>query len=83
MLETDDDLYLSVAEEMEVIEGKVEEEWQITLPTSLTVVQSDSVALEASGLPCCDDVDSSKLGLLSSDSKLTLLNSNSEHTDGG
>ena len=54
VLDTDDELYLSVAEELQEIEGFVEEKWQTRVPTALTVVQADSVALNESGLPCCD-----------------------------
>lgn len=53
VLDTDDELYLSVAEELQEIEGFVEEKWQTRVPTALTVVQADSVALNESGLPCC------------------------------
>lgn len=54
VLDTDDDLYLSIAEELEVIEGQVEEEWETTLPTTLTIVQKDSASLTDGALPCCN-----------------------------
>ena len=57
VVDTDDDLYVSIAEELQEIEGKVGKEWQSRVPTSLTVIQSDSVALNATGLPCCDMID--------------------------
>ncbi|MCH2229206.1 MAG: hypothetical protein MK105_02585 [Crocinitomicaceae bacterium] len=54
VLDSDDDLYLSIAEEMETIEGVVEEEWKTRVPSTLTVIQNSSVGLNAEGLPCCD-----------------------------
>ncbi|CAL2089066.1 conserved protein of unknown function [Tenacibaculum sp. 190524A05c] len=53
--DTEDDLYLSVAEEMQVIEGEVEGTWETRVPTALTVLQAESVVLEEGGLPCNDD----------------------------
>ncbi|WP_051263694.1 hypothetical protein [Tenacibaculum ovolyticum] len=53
--DTDDDLYVSVAEEMQTIEGEVEGVWETRVPTSLTVLQADSVALNEGGLPCNPD----------------------------
>ncbi|WBX76603.1 hypothetical protein PG911_18630 [Tenacibaculum ovolyticum] len=53
--DTDDDLYVSVAEEMQTIEGEVEGTWETRVPTSLTVLQADSVALNEGGLPCNPD----------------------------
>ncbi len=54
----DDDLYVSISEEMETVEGVVEETWETRLPTSLTVIQAGSIGLNVEGLPCnvdCDD----------------------------
>lgn len=59
VLETDDDLYLSIEEELAEPVGRVEDEWQTRVPTSLTIVQGDSVYLEDEGLPCCDDMEES------------------------
>jgi hypothetical protein len=56
VLESDDELYLSIAEELQEVEGMVEDEWQSRVPTTLTVVQADSVILEEEGLPCCSHV---------------------------
>jgi hypothetical protein len=53
ILETDDDLYLSIDEELKEPEGFVGREWQTRVPTSLTIVQGNSVYLEDEGLPCC------------------------------
>ncbi len=60
VLETDDDLYLSIAEELQEIEGFVEEEWQSRVPTELTIVQGDSVFLKEEGLPCCEHIENSE-----------------------
>ncbi|WP_428743405.1 hypothetical protein [Tenacibaculum sp.] len=51
----DDDLYVSVAEEMQTIEGEVEGTWETRVPTTLTVLQADSVVLKEGGLPCNTD----------------------------
>ncbi|RBW59432.1 hypothetical protein DS884_06750 [Tenacibaculum sp. E3R01] len=48
----DDDLYVSIAEEMKTLQGDVEGTWETRVPTSLTVLQADSVALDEGGLPC-------------------------------
>lgn len=53
-VDRDDDLYLSIAEEMEQTDGKVEKEWETRVPTALTIVQSDSGPYTENGLPCCD-----------------------------
>ena len=60
VLESSDDLYLSIAEELMEIEGFVEEEWQSRVPTSLTIVQGDSVFLEEEGLPCCSHIENAE-----------------------
>ncbi|MDH5414820.1 MAG: hypothetical protein OEW87_11835, partial [Flavobacteriaceae bacterium] len=57
VLDSESDLYLSIVEEMQEIEGVVEEEWQTTVPTSLTIVQNESALLDEGGLPCCDDIE--------------------------
>ncbi len=57
VIDTDNDLYLSIAEEMQEVDGVVEEEWTTTVPSTLTVVQNESVLLDEGGLPCCDSVD--------------------------
>ncbi|GFD75540.1 hypothetical protein KUL113_49600 [Tenacibaculum sp. KUL113] len=53
----DDDLYVSVAEEMQTIEGEVEGAWETRVPTTLTVLQADSVVLNEGGLPCNPDCE--------------------------
>ena len=54
----DDDLFVSIIEELRNQEGEVEETWESRVPTSLTVIQAGSIGLNAEGLPCdtaCDD----------------------------
>ncbi|AZJ34544.1 hypothetical protein [Tenacibaculum singaporense] len=53
----DHDLYVSVAEEMQTIEGEVEGTWETRVPTTLTVLQADSVVLNEGGLPCNPDCE--------------------------
>ncbi|MCH2197038.1 hypothetical protein [Kordia sp.] len=52
VVDMDDDLYISVSEEMQTIEGEVEGTWETRIPTSLTIVQAESAALKEGGLPC-------------------------------
>lgn len=48
----DDDLYLSILDEKREPEYTVEETWESRVPSSLTLLQSGSVELNADGLPC-------------------------------
>ncbi|WP_298426886.1 hypothetical protein [uncultured Kordia sp.] len=52
VIDQDDDLYLSISEEMQTIEGTIEGTWESRIPTSLTILQADSAVLKESGLPC-------------------------------
>lgn len=74
--ETDEEEYLSIAEELQVIEGQVEEEWETRVPTTLTLVQENSAKLEESGLPCCHKVEGEGIinSIKSSTNLLQLLN---------
>jgi len=55
----DNDLYLSISEEMQTVEGEVEKEWETRVPTALTIVQADSAVLKEGGLPCyCENEES-------------------------
>lgn len=56
VVETDDDYYLSVLEDLQTSKGVVEEEWESRVPSTLTVIQASSVGLDESGLPCCEDI---------------------------
>lgn len=53
----DDDLYVSVAEEMQTLEGEVEGTWETRLPTSLTILQAGGIGLDVDGLPCNPECD--------------------------
>ena len=48
----ENDLFVSIAEEMQVIEGEVEGIWETRLPTNLTIIQAGSIGLNVEGLPC-------------------------------
>jgi len=50
----DDPLFLSIDKELAEPEYTIEESWETRVPSTLTVIQSKTVALDASGLPCCD-----------------------------
>ena len=53
-VERDDDLYLSVADELQQPEeGVVENEWETRVPTDLTILQANAAPLDETGLPCC------------------------------
>lgn len=54
ILETDDDVDISINEELELIreEIRIEDKWQIRVPTSLTIVQDGAQAVDEDGLPC-------------------------------
>ena len=55
VIDQDNDLYISVAEEMQTIDGVVEDTWETRLPTALTILQAESAMLLEGGLPCyCD-----------------------------
>ncbi len=58
VMDTDDDLYVSIDEELMEIEGFVDKEWETRVPTTLTIIQGSSVYLEDEGLPCCHEVES-------------------------
>ncbi len=65
VFDTDDDLYLSLVDEMNDVEGWVEKEWKSIVPTSLTLLQAESALLSDTGLPCCgDQVDIDTLGII-------------------
>ena len=75
VLDTDDDLYLSIDEELEEPNGFVEEEWQTRVPTTLTLIQGDSAFLQGEGLPCCPDInaDGKKTGIVNSKALLGVV----------
>ena len=66
-VDVNDDLYISIAEELQSVEGTVEKEWETRVPTDLTIVQADSAPLNEKGLPCCHtENEEEKLGYGSS-----------------
>jgi hypothetical protein len=55
VVDTDNDLYVSIVDELTKVEGRIEgEEWDTIVPSSLTIVQKTSVKLTEGGLPCCE-----------------------------
>ena len=55
VIDTDDELYLSIVDEVTLIEGNDDgEEWETVVPSSLTILQARSVLLDEEGLPCCE-----------------------------
>lgn len=75
VIDTDDKLYLSVVDEMNDVEGFVEDEWQTTVPTMLTIIQDRSVGFDQGGLPCCEFDPEQEVNeiIVESLNKLTLL----------
>jgi len=57
----DDDLFLSIVEELQNPEFSIEETWETRVPTSLTVIQAGSIGLNVQGLPCNTDCDDFRL----------------------
>ncbi len=55
VIDQENDLYISIADEMQSTEGAVEKEWETRMPTALTMIQKDTVGLQETGLPCCND----------------------------
>ena len=72
---SDNDFYLSIAEEMQTIEGVVEEEWETRVPTSLAIIQGKSAFLEHEGLPCCHTIDNDDTtsNIIGSDQTLQII----------
>ena len=52
--------------------------WETRLPSTLTIIQSDSAGLNAKGLPCCHDTESTIGTFFASDNKLVALNTGVE-----
>jgi hypothetical protein len=70
------DLYLSIAEEMQTPTGIVEEEWETRVPTSLAIIQGKSAFLEEEGLPCCNHIENSSTttNIIGSGDTLQIIN---------
>ncbi len=51
-----DDLYMSISLELQEPDYYIDETWETRVPSTLTVIQAKSIALNAEGLPCyCDE----------------------------
>lgn len=51
-----DELYMSIVEELDAPDYYIDETWETRVPSTLTVIQAKTIALEAEGLPCyCDE----------------------------
>ena len=49
---------MSIVNELDEPEYKIDETWETRLPSTLTVIQAKTIGLDAEGLPCyCDDED--------------------------
>lgn len=55
IVDQDNEMFLSVADELRNIEGEVEETWETRIPTALTIIQAKSENADNYGLPCFDD----------------------------
>lgn len=53
--------YLSIVEELQTVEGTIEDTWETRVPTSLAIIQGKSAFLEAEGLPCCHEEDGNNI----------------------
>ncbi|MBC8054719.1 MAG: hypothetical protein H7Y13_16805 [Sphingobacteriaceae bacterium] len=59
VIDMDDDLYISIDQELMEPLGFVEKVWSSRVPTTLTIIQGNSVYLEDEGLPCCHKIEDS------------------------
>lgn len=62
VLDSEDDLYLSLADEIATgnEEVEIEERWQTKLPTNLTILQDAAAAMIGEGLPC--EIEENRIG---------------------
>lgn len=62
VMDSEDDLYLSLADEMSTgnEEVVIEDSWQTKLPTNHTIIQDAAAAMIAEGLPC--EIDGHQIG---------------------
>jgi hypothetical protein len=73
VIDTDDELYLSIVDEITHTAGDVEKVWDTIVPTSLTIVQGKSAYLDDEGLPCCKEGDDKPEGLIIPDDNVLEL----------
>ncbi|WP_296146407.1 hypothetical protein [uncultured Flavobacterium sp.] len=58
----DDELFISIVDELRETEGEVEETWETRVPTSLTMIQAGSIGMEVpTALPCDEDCKDYKM----------------------
>jgi len=58
----DDELFISIVDELRETEGEVEETWETRVPTSLTIIQAGSIGMKVTtALPCDEDCKDYKL----------------------
>jgi hypothetical protein len=70
------DIFLSLAQEMQTIDGEIESEWETRVPTTLVIIQGKSAYLQQEGLPCCNEsVNNPPINdIISSENTLQLIN---------
>lgn len=68
-----DDLYMSLVDDLVEPEFVSEETWETRVPSTLTVIQADSIALDAEGLPCYCDTETPPVETISTVEPLTTL----------
>lgn len=71
----DEDLFLSITDELNHPEYTIEETWETREPSTLTLIQSDTIALKAEGLPCWCDEDELPMDEIKKSEALKKLNS--------
>jgi hypothetical protein len=78
-------IYRSIVEELKVPIGAVEgKPWEVRIPTTLTVLQGQSGAVEGSGLPCdCDPENGFGTGVGGILSPVTVAATGDDHTHAG
>lgn len=79
---TDNELYLSILEDLQTEDGEVESTWETRVPTSLTIVQAKSAFLDEEGLPCFDPKGELENTILSSTETMK-GDSSTTSTEGG
>ena len=79
VMDSENDLYLSIAQESIQEEGTVlNDTWQTKVPTNLTIVQDQAAALVGNGMPCLDNE-----GVGQGNSQLTPLPPEPDTPNGG
>ncbi len=56
IIEDENDYYISVADDIKQDKPELIAEWFNRVPTTLTLIQSDTIALNTAGLPCCGEI---------------------------